>query len=34
MVAKGGHVTEEVEDEDVTLIGVGAELCHALDTTK
>lgn len=33
-VAKGGYVIEEVEDADVTLIGVGAELCHALDTAK
>lgn len=34
MVAKGAYVVEEVEDADVTLIGVGAELCHALDAAK
>jgi dihydroxyacetone synthase len=33
-VAKGAYVLEEVEDADVTLIGVGAELCHAVDTAK
>ena len=34
LVANGGYVIEEVGDADVTLIGVGAELCHALDTAK
>ncbi|CAN9226426.1 unnamed protein product [Alternaria alternata] len=33
-VAKGAYVIEEVEDADVTLIGVGAELHHAVDTAK
>jgi dihydroxyacetone synthase len=31
MVTKGAYVIEEVEDADVTLIGVGAELHHAVD---
>ncbi|KAF2711834.1 hypothetical protein K504DRAFT_428659 [Pleomassaria siparia CBS 279.74] len=30
-VAKGAYVLQEVEDADVTLIGVGAELCFAVD---
>jgi dihydroxyacetone synthase len=34
LVSKGAYVIEEVEDADVTLIGVGAELCQALDTAK
>jgi dihydroxyacetone synthase len=34
LVAKGAYVLEEVDDADVTLIGVGAELCHAVDTAK
>jgi len=34
MVAKGAYVIEEVEDADVTLIGVGAELHHAVDTAR
>lgn len=34
LVAKGAYVIEEMEDADVTLIGVGAELCHAIDTAK
>ncbi|KAH7406649.1 Transketolase, thiamine diphosphate binding domain-containing protein [Phaeosphaeria sp. MPI-PUGE-AT-0046c] len=34
LISKGAYVIEEVEDADVTLIGVGAELCHALDTAK
>lgn len=34
LVTKGAYVLDEVEDADVTLIGVGAELCHALDTAK
>ncbi|UPX12065.1 Formaldehyde transketolase [Ascochyta rabiei] len=34
LVAKGAYVIEEVDDADVTLIGVGAELSHALDTAK
>lgn len=33
-VASGAYVIEEVEDADVTLIGVGAELSHAIDTAK
>ncbi|PSN65243.1 transketolase [Corynespora cassiicola Philippines] len=33
-VAKGAYVLEEVEDADVTLIGVGAELCFAVDVAK
>lgn len=33
-VAKGAYVIEEVEDADVTLIGVGAELSHALGTAE
>jgi dihydroxyacetone synthase len=33
-VAKGAYVLEEVDDADITLIGVGAELCHAVDTAK
>lgn len=33
-VAKGAYVLEEVEDADVTLIGVGAELSLALDVAK
>jgi transketolase len=34
MVAKGAYMIEEVEDADVTLIGVGAELHHAVDVAK
>ncbi|KAH4035465.1 hypothetical protein HBI80_039410 [Parastagonospora nodorum] len=34
LVAKGAYVLEEVDDADITLIGVGAELCHAVDTAK
>jgi dihydroxyacetone synthase len=34
MVAKGAYVIEEVDDADVTLIGVGAELHHAVDAAK
>jgi dihydroxyacetone synthase len=34
LVSKGAYVLEEVEDADVTLIGVGAELCHAVDTAE
>ncbi|KAH6613008.1 dihydroxyacetone synthase [Boeremia exigua] len=34
MVAKGAYVIEEVEDADVTLLGVGAELCHAVDAAR
>lgn len=34
LVAKGAYVVEENENADVTLIGVGAELCFALDTAK
>jgi dihydroxyacetone synthase len=34
MVAKGAYVLEEVENADVTLIGVGAELSHVVDTAK
>jgi dihydroxyacetone synthase len=34
MVTKGAYVIEEVEDADVTLIGVGAELHHAVDAAK
>jgi dihydroxyacetone synthase len=33
-VAKGAYVLEEVEDADVTLIGVGAELSFALNVAK
>lgn len=33
-VAKGAYVLEEVEDADVTLIGVGAELSFAIDVAK
>lgn len=33
-VSKGAYVLEEVEDADVTLIGVGAELCFAVDVAK
>lgn len=33
-VAKGAYVLDEVEDADVTLIGVGAELSHAVDVAK
>ncbi|KAL5431842.1 hypothetical protein PMIN07_005835 [Paraphaeosphaeria minitans] len=33
-VAKGAYVLEEAEDADVTLIGVGAELCLAVDVAK
>lgn len=31
MVRRGAYVVEEVDDADVTLLGVGAELHHALD---
>lgn len=34
MVAKGAYVVQEVEDAHVTLIGVGAELSHAVDVAK
>ncbi|KAF2822583.1 hypothetical protein CC86DRAFT_423803 [Ophiobolus disseminans] len=34
MVANGAYVLDEIEDADVTLIGVGAELSHAVDTAK
>lgn len=34
MVAKGAYVLEEVEDADVTLIGVGAELHRAVETAN
>lgn len=34
LVAKGAYVIEEVDDADLTLIGVGAELSHALDAAK
>jgi dihydroxyacetone synthase len=34
MVAKGAYVLEEVDNADITLLGVGAELCHAIDTAK
>ncbi|KAF2124513.1 hypothetical protein P153DRAFT_390557 [Dothidotthia symphoricarpi CBS 119687] len=33
-VAKGAYVLDEVEDADVTLIGVGAELSHAVGVAK
>lgn len=33
-VAKGAYVLQEVEDADVTLIGVGAELCFAVDVAE
>lgn len=33
-VARGAYVLEEVEDADVTLIGVGAELSFALNVAK
>jgi dihydroxyacetone synthase len=33
-VAQGAYVLEEVEDADVTMIGVGAELSFALDVAK
>lgn len=33
-VAKGAYIIEEVKDADVTLIGVGSELCLAVDTAK
>ncbi|KAF1954972.1 transketolase [Byssothecium circinans] len=33
-VAKGAYVLEEVEDADVTLIGVGAELTFAVEVSK
>jgi dihydroxyacetone synthase len=32
LVARGAYVLEEDDAADVTLIGVGAELCHAVDT--
>lgn len=31
LVSKGGYVLEEAENADITLIGVGAELHHAVD---
>ncbi len=34
LVAKGAYVVSEVEDADLTLIGVGAELSHALGAAK
>ena len=33
-VAKGAYVLDEIEDADVTLIGVGAELCLAVDVAQ
>lgn len=33
-VAKGAYVLQEDENADVTLIGVGAELCFAMDVAK
>ncbi|USP76422.1 hypothetical protein yc1106_03696 [Curvularia clavata] len=34
MVSKGGYVLEEAESADITLIGVGAELHHAVDVAR
>ncbi|KAL5116302.1 hypothetical protein ACEQ8H_005760 [Pleosporales sp. CAS-2024a] len=34
MVAKGAYVLQDVDDADITLLGVGAELCRTVDTAQ